>query len=46
MKHKQFQTIRTYIRCGKCDHKWYSKGIFVEYTCPKCNSKGKADNSL
>ncbi len=46
MKHTQFQTIRTYIRCGKCNYKWYVQGLFVKYICPKCKHEDSSMKSL
>ena len=46
MKHQRFQTIRTYILCGKCKHKWYTKGYFVKEKCPKCNHEDTTKNNL
>jgi|DEB0MinimDraft_6_1074348.scaffolds.fasta_scaffold03144_14 uncharacterized CHY-type Zn-finger protein len=46
MKHKRFTTILTYILCGKCSHKWFTKGYFDKNTCPKCKHEDTTMNSL
>ena len=46
MKHKRLTTILTYLLCGKCNHKWSTKGYFVKNTCPKCKHEDTTNNSL
>jgi len=46
MKHTRFTTILTYILCGKCKNKWFTKGYFVNEICPKCKHEDTTGNSL
>jgi len=46
MTHMRFQTVRTYLVCGKCKNKWYITGYYVKAKCTKCNHEDITSNSI
>jgi tRNA(Ile2) C34 agmatinyltransferase TiaS len=46
VEHIQKTVIYYWITCGKCKHRWTSKGRLVKHTCPKCKTTKVAIESL